>query len=238
MEDLADDERERLLSRYGRAFAAGDVIFREGDAGSEAFLLQAGRVALRKRVRTVDRNLMVLKSGDLFGESAFAPGSSRSSTAVALSDGVALALDHGTFGTLLATQPAIATRMVRQLVRRLRDAEEQIEIMMLRDAESRVIAALLKASAGRARTGGPFALGVLPIELATRAGVEVDVLRRVVQRFREAGYVRFSDEQLEVIDLDALRHLYALLGAKDELLGGQEREAPLDDDLAPRSTRA
>ena len=73
MDELAPDPR--LLEKFGRKFQAGDVIFREGEAGNEAFLLQEGRVRLLKRVRTVERSLMVLKPGDLFGESALMPGS-------------------------------------------------------------------------------------------------------------------------------------------------------------------
>ncbi|MGZ5970568.1 MAG: cyclic nucleotide-binding domain-containing protein, partial [Polyangiales bacterium] len=69
----------RLLEKFGRKFKAGDVLFKEGEAGNEAFLLQEGRVRLLKKVRTVERSLMVLKPGDLFGESALLSGVTRSS---------------------------------------------------------------------------------------------------------------------------------------------------------------
>ena len=39
---------------------------------------------------------------------------------------------------------SVAGRMVQQLVRRLRDAEDHIEIMMLRDTQSKIVSALLK----------------------------------------------------------------------------------------------
>ena len=73
MEDLGASPDPRLLEKFGRRFVAGDVLFREGDVGNEAFLLQEGRVRLLKRVRTVERSLMVLKPGDLFGESVECP---------------------------------------------------------------------------------------------------------------------------------------------------------------------
>jgi CRP-like cAMP-binding protein len=43
----------RLLEKFGRKFKAGDVLFKEGEAGNEAFLLKEGRVRLLNRVRTV-----------------------------------------------------------------------------------------------------------------------------------------------------------------------------------------
>jgi len=167
---------------------------------------------------------MVLRPGDLFGESALIPGSPRTSTAIALSDGAALALDQTTFQNLLETHPGVAGRMVQQLIRRLRDAEDQIEIMMLRDAQSKIVSALIKASqqalaSGVTRTGGSLRIAVSPMELSSRVGLDVDAVKRGVQRLREGQYIRVVDEQLEVLDLDALRGLYGLLGVKDEIRG-------------------
>src|SRR6476620_9599509 len=139
MDDFGAAERDRLLARFGRRFTPGQILFREGELGSEAFLLQEGRIRLIKRVRAVERSLMVLRPGDLFGESAFIAGAPRSSTAIALSDVAALALDHDTFQSLLENNRSVASRIVQQLVRRLRDAEDQIEIMMLRDTQSKIV---------------------------------------------------------------------------------------------------
>ena len=219
--ELGIAERTRLVSRYGRTFAAGEVIFREEEAGTDAFLLQEGRVRLLKHVRNVERSLIVLKPGDLFGESALVDSAVRSSTAVALTDGVALALDRQTFRSLLVNYPPIAARVMEQLVRRVRDAEDQIEILMLRDSQYKVVSTLLKLATRSAPTESSAALeiSISPVELASRVGLDVDSVKRDVQRLRDQGYVRISGERIELTDLDALRRLHALLGAKDELKG-------------------
>lgn len=220
MDDLGPDERERLLSRFGKHFKSGEVLFREGEMGTEAFLLQEGRVRLIKRVRAVDRSLMVLRPGDLFGESALVPGTPRPSTAVALEDGSALALDQSTFQSLLESNRAIAAKMIRQLVLRLRDAEDRIEIMMLRDTQSKIVGAILKlARQGRATQDASTVLAVSPMELSTRVGLDIDAVKRGVQKLREGGYVRVMNETLEVPDLEALERLFSLLGVKDEIRG-------------------
>lgn len=213
---------ERLHNRFGVQFDAGEVLFREGELGTEAYLLEEGRVRLIKKVRGTERSLMVLKPGDLFGESALIPGTARSSTAVALSPGLALALDQATLQNLLEHNPAIASRVVKQLVRRLRDAEDQIEIMMLTDTQSKVVAALLKL-AQQARDASSSAPGVSflisPMELSTRVGLDVDTVKRAVQQLREGQYLRVAEERLEIPDVEALRRLYGLLGVKDEIRG-------------------
>src|SRR6478672_2759071 len=194
MDDFGPAERERLLARFGKRFSTGDVIFREGEPGSEAYLLQEGRVRLIKRVRAVERSLMVLRPGDLFGESAFITGAPRSSTAIALSDGAALALDNATFQNLLENNRSVASRIVQQLVRRLRDAEDQIEIMMLRDTQSKIVNALLKLAQQTQREGrGGALLQVSPMELSTRVGMDIETVKRGVQKLREGQYVRVVD---------------------------------------------
>jgi CRP/FNR family cyclic AMP-dependent transcriptional regulator len=221
MDDFAPGDRERLLARFGRRFKSGEVIFREGDPGSEAFLLQEGRVRLLKRIRTTERSLMVLRAGDLFGESALLPGAPRTSTAIAVSDGAALALDQGTFQSLLESNRSVSVGIVKQLVLRLRDAEDQIEIMMLRDAQSKIVGALLKLARQARGEAEPMAvLSVSPMELSTRVGLDVDAVKRGVQKLREGGYVRVVDERVEIPDIDALERLFALLGVKDEIRGG------------------
>lgn len=221
-EELGAAERARLVSRYGRQFLAGEVIFREGEPAGDAYLLQDGRVRLLKRVRMVERSLMVMRPGDLFGESALLDAAARNSTAVALADGVALALDRNTFRSLLVNYPSVATRVMEQLVRRVRDAEDQIEIMLLRDTQYKIVSALLKL-ATRAGADSNAELAISPVELATRVGLDVDTVKRSVQRLRDQQYVRITGEKIEMPDLDALRRLYVLLGTKDELHGEPAR---------------
>ena len=205
-----------LLEQYGRPFTQGEILFREGTPATEAFLLHSGRVRLLKRVRAVERSLSVLKTGDLFGEGALLDGVMRSSTAVALSDGVALVLDRPALRTVVERLPSLSERILSQLVRRLRDAEDQIEVLMLRDTQSKVISALLKMSRA---TAGPADLSVSPVELSSRVGLDIETVKRIVQRLRDQQYLRIVGERVEIPDLEALRRLYALLGSKEELRG-------------------
>jgi CRP-like cAMP-binding protein len=212
-----------------RSFQQGEVIFRQGDAGTEAYLLEEGSVRLIKKVRGEGRSLSVLKPGDLFGESALVPDTPRPTTAVALTPGLARVLDPHILPRLLARDPRAAAGIVEQLVRRLQEAEDQIEIMMLSDTQSKVVAALIKLAQksrsdaartddGRAPTAdASFAMS--PMELSTRVGLDVDTVKRTVQQLREGQYLRVAEGRLEVPDLEALRRLYALLGVKDEIRG-------------------
>ncbi|MDX2055921.1 MAG: Crp/Fnr family transcriptional regulator [Polyangiaceae bacterium] len=218
--DVPSIDRQRLLSRFGRSFSAGDVLFREGDDAAEAYLLQEGRIRLIKRVGGGERSLRILRSGDLFGEVALLPGARRNTTAVALEDGTLLALDHAMFQQVLSTNPDIGMRILQQLVRRLRDAEDQIEILMLDGSESKVVAALIKLCEHNQAQGTEKGILVIsPLELSAQIGLDVDTVKRTVKQLRDQGYLKIVNEKVEIPSLAALSELYGLLGIKDQISG-------------------
>ncbi len=222
--DSPEDAQQRLLARFGRRFSAGNVVFSDGDVGTEAFLLQEGRVRLIKRVGAVERSLRLLRSGDLFGESALITGASRNSTAVALTDGIMLVLDHATLEQVIASNPAVGMRVLQQLIRRLRDAEDQIEILMLHDSRSKVVVTLLKLAQQAATTSTSVELAVSPLELASRVGLEVDLVKRAVHDLRDAGHLQIVGEKVQIPDIFTLKELLGLLAVRDQITGQRRSE--------------
>lgn len=224
--EAGPDEPRRLLSQYLRKFKAGEVIFETGAPSTEAFLLQEGRVRLIKRAGSRERSLRMIRPGDLFGEYALVAGTSRSSTAVALVDSAALALDLATFEEVLTSNPQVGMRVLQQLVRRLRDADDQIELLMLRDSQVKVAAALLQLGheAARTRPESPdsIALSVSPMELSARVGLDVDTVKRNVQQLRASGHLVIEREQIQIPDMEGLRELRRLLEMKEEIAGASD----------------
>jgi CRP-like cAMP-binding protein len=222
-----DQEREaqtRLLARFGRSFSPGELLFADGDPATEAYLLQEGRVRLIKRVGAAERNLRILRPGDMFGETALLSFATRSSTAVAASEGMLLVLDQRTLEQIVSTHPAVALRVMQQLVRRLRDAEDQIEVLMLDDSRSKVVVALLKLAqqvqpATLGGHGGIIELNLSPMELATRVGLDLDTVKRAVVQLRETGHLQIVGEHIEIPNLASLKELSNLLCLRDQITG-------------------
>src|SRR5262249_41219207 len=160
----------------------------EGEPATEAYLVHEGRVRLLKRVRMVERSLSVLKAGDLFGEGALLDSAVRASTAVALTDGIAIVLDRVGLRQVIERFPPVSERILTQLVRRLGDAEDQIEVLMLRDTQSKVVSALLKMARGTGASSAELLLS--PVDLSSRVGLDVETVKRTVQRLRDQQYIR------------------------------------------------
>lgn len=64
-----------------KSFRDGDTIFREGEQGSSAFVVQSGEVAILRNVDGVNEELAVVGPGSIFGEMALIDDQPRMATA-------------------------------------------------------------------------------------------------------------------------------------------------------------
>ena len=110
---------DRLLEKYGRNYAAGATIIREGDEDQTAYILYAGRVTLFKRNDAGQIALGELGEGELFGEMAYLLGEPRTATVVAKTDVVVLALPPQTLEALMRYSAPLARRIITALCQRL-----------------------------------------------------------------------------------------------------------------------
>ncbi len=125
------------FARFLSHFPAGKILFREGDAGEDMYIIQSGRVAIKKRTgATKDVTLAVLEKGDFFGEMAVLERMPRSATAEMSEAGDLIVISGDTFGDMIKSNPEIAFRMLRKYSIRLREMVKQIEILGKQVAES------------------------------------------------------------------------------------------------------
>jgi CRP-like cAMP-binding protein len=110
-------------------FAPGELIFAEGDAGGEMFIIQTGRVEIIKLIGGEDRRLAILEKGDFFGEMAMLEELPRNATARAIDQVSALTVSTTTFDQMLRENPEIVIRMMRKLSARLRQVEDDLDRM-------------------------------------------------------------------------------------------------------------
>ena len=124
--DLLDaDDRRELEARAGRRrFKPGATLTHAGAPGSEVLILLSGRAKVS--IDTEDGREVVLTfcgPGHLIGEFAVIDSEARSGTTEALEPIEALALSGPDFLALLEQRPGISLALLRNLVRRFRDAD-------------------------------------------------------------------------------------------------------------------
>lgn len=114
-----------------RRLRAGELLFREGEVGSEMFLIRSGAILISKHVTgRVDQVLARLEPGDFFGEMSLFDGQPRSASVQAETEATLYGLDRGNLDRLIEAHPRAATALFYQLVqvfiKRLRDSGELV----------------------------------------------------------------------------------------------------------------
>jgi len=94
----------------------GSVIFREGEAADQLFVIKSGEV----RIQIGNRTITELSAGDIFGEMALIDNEPRSATAVAMTDVELVPVSEKQFLFLVSQTPYFALKVMRVLARRLR----------------------------------------------------------------------------------------------------------------------
>ncbi|MCL2183500.1 MAG: cyclic nucleotide-binding domain-containing protein [Chitinispirillia bacterium] len=102
-----------------RAYAAGALIFAEGERGEEVFIIKSGSVKIVKGNGGSEILLAILKPGDIFGEMALLDSAARTASAVAYEECRLMALDKANFNLVLETQPQIIERLTTLLAERI-----------------------------------------------------------------------------------------------------------------------
>jgi EAL domain-containing protein (putative c-di-GMP-specific phosphodiesterase class I) len=107
-----------MSSAYRIELAAGQALFREGDAATTAFLIESGTLRVTAERDGVPMLLGNLHAGALIGEMAVLDDSPRTATAIAVEPCVLTAIDRDQFGERLASaDPVLRGLLLSQLAR-------------------------------------------------------------------------------------------------------------------------
>ena len=109
-----------------RRYAAGDIIFHEGQRARDAYLIVRGQVELLKNRPGGRVRLALLSAGQIFGEMGVINRASRSATARAMGDVVLEVVDREGFLDRLRDHPETALKLIGSLSNRLRATNDMI----------------------------------------------------------------------------------------------------------------
>ena len=207
---------DQLFQRFGREFTKGTVLFKEGEPGKEMYVVQSGKVNITKTVRDTDKILATLGPGEFFGEMSILNNKPRSAGASMAEDGKLLVIDPRTFEAMIRGNVEIAVRLIKKLAGRLEDADEQIENLLLRDPNSRVVHNLLQQALKRGKPTPQGTLVAVNIaELHSRMGLTSDEVQDAVQRTAKAKIFALVPEGLVIPDTGKMQKYLEFLEMKE-----------------------
>lgn len=188
---------------------AGTFVFREGDAGSDMYIIESGTLEVLRTARGTTP-VATLGAGDFFGEMAILEDQPRFAAVRAVTAARLLRVDRAAFAGMLRENFEIAVRIMRKLVARLRRTEE-----LLQSAQTELD--LLK------RGGIVGATPALPLNvLATDSALKVEVPRSAPTPTRRVAAIdpEKVGKPMKLVHVESCSE-FALNSQRSELLIGR-----------------
>lgn len=211
---------QEIFDKCGRSYNAGDTIFREGDLGNEMYIIQSGRVKITKQLKDgVEKTLVILGPGDFFGEMAVIDKDVRSANASAMDASRLIALDEEVFEMHMQTNPKIVKKILKNLTSRLREANQQIANLMIKDANRLVANTILLVvhKHGQEGPGGiSMDINFSVQELSKMCGLDLPKTQEIVDKLIKAKVVSLSGDTIIVTSLDNLERFIKFLEMKEQ----------------------
>lgn len=201
-----------LFARFGREYAEGAVLFREGEAGDVMYVIQSGAVRITKDVGGEAKALAVLGPGEFLGEMAILNGKPRTATATVVEPTRCLVIEPRTLESMVAKNAEIALRLIKKLAKRLDSADTLVEILMHRDPKARVMLALSRHADAFGEQGeNGIRVRATTASIADEVGVDVSIADEVMARLRRLKLAYEDASGILVTDVARLQDFVEFL---------------------------
>ncbi|MFP4465596.1 MAG: Crp/Fnr family transcriptional regulator [Candidatus Goldiibacteriota bacterium] len=186
---------DEIIDQYGRKYAPGESIFKEGDPGEEMFIIHRGSVKITKQTDEGEKTLVTLKDGDFFGEMAVIDKAPRSASAVADTETICIALNEELFEAQMQRNAKIVKKILKNMSARLRAMNEQLKNLTSKDYNMRVVNTLLM-HVNREGDNSSLPLRML----AEQAGMDekMDKLDEILKAMEKAKVITHSGDSIIV----------------------------------------
>lgn len=124
---LPDDDLDVLSRGVGSVVLSdGERLFREGDTGDVAFVIESGELEILKRSSDRDVLLAVRGPGEVVGEMALLEEADRMASARARGKVALISIDKAIIDELLATSTSAVDAMFKNILERVRSTESRL----------------------------------------------------------------------------------------------------------------
>jgi CRP-like cAMP-binding protein len=207
---------DEIINQYGKNYPKGEYIFMEGDHGEEMFIIHQGKVNITKKTDEGEKTLVTLGPGDFFGEMAVIDKGPRSASAIAVEDTSCIVLDEDLFEQQMQRNAKIVKKILKNMSARLRAMNEQLQNLMSKDYNMRVVNALL-IHVNKHGDNSPMTLESL-IEQTDMQDYK-DKLREILNSMEKAKVVTFSGNTIVVsssANIEKYKHYLEMKKVFDE----------------------
>jgi CRP/FNR family cyclic AMP-dependent transcriptional regulator len=187
-----------------RSYPRGSVIVRAGDETDSLYIILSGRV----KVLIPDdqgREVILTMMGphEFFGEMGLLDNQPRSASVEAIEPCEMLRITRSGFMSFLQGNFELAMLIIRNLVKRLRDADRKIESLALIDVYGRVARLLIDMAE---EINGQWIVQRPPPkqEIARMIGASREMVSRVMKDLQDKGLIRAERRKITLLDRQSM----------------------------------
>jgi len=186
---LNDGELNEIASLVlERRYQKGRIIFVEGEPGEAIYFLKSGLVKVSKQDgEGREHTLHYVNPGDIFGEVVLFDAGGYPATAEVVENAEVGLIRNRDMDRLLLKNPVMTLEMLKIMARRLRNSQQQIMELALKDTTRRLAGLLLKLAEEHGVAGDKGMMIDLPLtnqELANLIGTSRETVNRILGEFR------------------------------------------------------
>ena len=187
-----------------RRFPRGSYVIRAGEETDALYIILAGRAKVL--IPDDDGNevfLSVIGPNEFFGEMGLLDDQPRSASVETLESCEMLRISRTAFLSTLKDNFEAAMLIIRNLVKRLREADRKIESLALIDVYGRVARLLIEMAKP---VEGQWIIEKAPPkqEIARMIGASREMVSRVVKDLNERGVIRADKRKIYVLDRQSM----------------------------------
>jgi len=201
--DLTDRESDTILDlMHEKTLGKGDTVFHQGDSAGGMYLLLTGSVKISRTGRDGrDVTVAVLGEGNFFGEMSLIDGQPRSASATTAQATRLLVLDREHFQRYVLSQARIVAKMLRELSKRLRAADQTIENLALSSVHERLFHLLGHLGRRDPLKDGKGHIERAPThqELAELVGSSRETVTRTLAAFEKKGWIVIDRKKITLL---------------------------------------
>lgn len=207
--------RQRLFRKFGRVYAEGTVICREGDLSQEMFFVLSGKVRLEKRTGLTGKVLAHMGAGSYFGEMAALSGVPRAATAIAETDCDVAAVDGEVFHRLLRDNDDLSILFLKEFAERIRRTNASLDELSQTWVRSIVLQRLIRAWPWPPDRD-------MALEIGGAIGKDPGEIRGILDAMALEGFLRLAEGRIVAFDRDKA---WACLLSLSDLSGDRTGES-------------
>ncbi len=201
----AQEESVAALARVAtaRRYAAGEVIFLEGEPGAGIFLVESGTVKVSRFSKDGREHILhLMHRGDTFNDVSALDGGPNPATAIAHSPVTLWRIGRSDLQAVMGRYPALAWALIESLARRARHLVGIVQDLSMRNVRGRLARLLLEQA--QQSQDEQVARLLTQEEMASHLGTVREVVGRSLRSLAADGIIEFDRHRIVILDPDRL----------------------------------